>query len=592
MSSIELSSGAPALTTPIASNERIQALDVVRGFALIGIFLMNIEWFNRPIAELGGLPTNVHGADYWAGYLIYILVQGKFWTMFSLLFGMGFAVMLTRAERAGRSFLVPYARRIAALAAFGAAHHIFLWAGDILFSYAVAAFCLLLLLWARWWALVGLVVVGGVLIAAGLPDVGGPMAFGLLIVSLAALFLRDERVTASGLYGSSVPYFVIAAGALVVAVLAGLVGFVPAEARWPALIVGGLVLLLGVLAQRFKQPLEPRPRRLGAAMYTFPFLVMLSFGLLQFYGPKPPPASEAQVQAALVEARAAKAEREAAEVAPPATASEKAAAKASDEAKAKLDEKKSPTEKSAMREAQRRLGREQRDARVLEERALQTTGSYADFVRYRAKDFAENAPGEFGFAAILLGMFLLGYWFVRTGIMERTGEHLPLFRKLATWGVPIGVGLGIAGSLIAAQPTPGLERDPFQIAMSLLMIGNLPACLGYVSCIVLMLHSGTALARIRVLAPLGRMALTNYLTHSLVCSLFFFGYAGGHWGMGRAMQVGFVFLVIALQVVFSTWWLGRFRFGPMEWLWRAITYWNLPPMRRGDEPVAVARAAA
>ena len=73
---------------PIASSERITALDVVRGFALIGIFLMNIEWYSRPIAELGGLPTNATGADWWAGYLIYVLVQGKFWTMFSLLFGM------------------------------------------------------------------------------------------------------------------------------------------------------------------------------------------------------------------------------------------------------------------------------------------------------------------------------------------------------------------------------------------------------------------------------------------------------------------------------------------------------------------------
>ena len=83
-----LTDASPAFK-PISSSERITALDVVRGFALIGIFLMNIEWFNRPIGELGlGLPTNVSGPDYWAGYLIYILVQGKFWTMFSLLFGM------------------------------------------------------------------------------------------------------------------------------------------------------------------------------------------------------------------------------------------------------------------------------------------------------------------------------------------------------------------------------------------------------------------------------------------------------------------------------------------------------------------------
>src|SRR6187455_3458809 len=199
MSQAILTDATPALR-PIASSERITALDVVRGFALIGIFLMNIEWFNRPIAELGmGLP-NTGGADWWAGYLIYILVQGKFWTMFSLLFGMGFAVMLTRAERAGRNFLVPYIRRIAALAAFGALHHIFLWAGDILFSYAVAALCLLLLLWARWFALV--LIPAACFLAAGLiPGAGslGQVGFGLVMVLLGAWFLRTEARTFAGM---------------------------------------------------------------------------------------------------------------------------------------------------------------------------------------------------------------------------------------------------------------------------------------------------------------------------------------------------------------------------------------------------------
>ena len=140
----------PALSSPIASSERIQALDVVRGFALIGIFLMNIEFFNRPMHDLGqGLPTDVTGADHWAGWLIYTLVQGKFWTMFSLLFGMGFAVMLTRAERAERNFLRPYLRRIAALFAFGTIHHVLIWGGDILFSYSIGAAGLLLLLWTK-----------------------------------------------------------------------------------------------------------------------------------------------------------------------------------------------------------------------------------------------------------------------------------------------------------------------------------------------------------------------------------------------------------------------------------------------------------
>jgi len=579
-----LTDASPAFR-PISSSERITALDVVRGFALIGIFLMNIEWFNRPIAELGmGLPSTATGADWWAGYLIYILVQGKFWTMFSLLFGMGFAVMLTRSERAGRSFLVPYIRRIAALAAFGAIHHIFLWAGDILFSYAVAAMCLLLLLWARWYVLlfVPLVVIalGIASSAAGMGggDIFFPIGIGLAIVGLGAWFLRGEARVADVMPSQSLLFFFLGAGTLAAAVMAGLVSFMPAEARWPMLIVTFFLVMLGWLSWRYKDPAEKRPRRLGVTMYLVPFFIMLSFGLLQLYGPARPKASEAQVAAAMVEAKAEKAAEESGKPAPKADAAS--------------EKEKSPTEKAAMREADRRINIAEQQEKVATERRLMTTGSYLDFVRFRAGEFAEHAAGEFGFAAVLIGMFLLGYWFVRTGIMEHPEQHLPLFRKLATIALPLGVGLGIVSSLITTQGHPGMDHDPYQTAVALLMIGNLPACLGYVSLLTLMLHSRGIFSNVKVLAPLGRMALTNYLTHSLVSGLYFYGYAGNHFGMGRAMQVVFVFSVIALQVVFSHWWLSKFRYGPMEWLWRAITYWQVPPMRREAVPALAGSATA
>ena len=95
----------PEPFTPVAESQRIEALDVVRGFALLGIFLMNIEWFNRPFATFNeGMPRGLTGLDWLASWFIAYFVQGKFWTIFSLLFGMGFAVMLVRAERAGREF--------------------------------------------------------------------------------------------------------------------------------------------------------------------------------------------------------------------------------------------------------------------------------------------------------------------------------------------------------------------------------------------------------------------------------------------------------------------------------------------------------
>jgi uncharacterized protein len=136
--------------SPVTAGERIEELDVVRGFALLGIFLMNVEFFNRSMMGIGeGMPTGLTGIDWFASWFIAYFIQGKFWTIFTLLFGMGFAVMLTRAERAERKFMVPYLRRILALAVFGALHFIFLWGGDILFSYAIAAGGLLILLYGK-----------------------------------------------------------------------------------------------------------------------------------------------------------------------------------------------------------------------------------------------------------------------------------------------------------------------------------------------------------------------------------------------------------------------------------------------------------
>eukprot|EP01034_Spumella_vulgaris_P010637 gene10637-13499_t len=106
----------PAPFAPLAENQRIEALDVVRGFALIGIFLMNIEWFNRPFAAFNdGIPRDATGLDWLANWFVNYFVAGKFWTIFSLLFGMGFAVRLVRAEKAGREFKKVYLRRILAL---------------------------------------------------------------------------------------------------------------------------------------------------------------------------------------------------------------------------------------------------------------------------------------------------------------------------------------------------------------------------------------------------------------------------------------------------------------------------------------------
>ena len=111
------------------------------------------------------------------------------------------------------------------------------------------------------------------------------------------------------------------------------------------------------------------------------------------------------------------------------------------------------------------------------------------------------------------------------------------------------------------------------------MLANLPTCLGYVRAVILMVYSTSIFSKIKVLAPFGRMALTNYLTQSLIQASFFYGWGLGQYGMGRASQLAFAIGVVCIQVAFSHWWLARFRYGPMEWIWRGITYWQVPALR-------------
>jgi uncharacterized membrane protein YeiB len=457
-------------------------------------------------------------------------------------------------------------------------HHIFIWGGDILFSYAVAAVGLLIVLYGNWKvigvSMLALIVLGMIPALDSMQQVAASLA----LLSVAALFLRGEwMIDFLGRQRLTFSVVFLCLGALLVCAAVGfwLIPGAPKGPRIPLTVMAVVMLAIGFLSGRFHDPIELRARRLGVALYLFPFLIMTTFGTIQYLWPEKPPAG---YSAAAVAAAAT----------PAATAIAKAATAKPAAGKAAAKPEKTELQKYLEKKAKRAENRKKDAAQLVEETRIESRGTYLELVRMRAREFAERAPGEAGFAFVLCGMFLLGSWFVRSGIMENTGAHLPFFRKLAIYGTTFGVGIGMLSGYFGNSPTPGLDNDPFQIAMGLRMIGNLPACLGYVGIIVLMLHSGTALAKISVLAPLGRMALTNYLTASIVGTLYFYGYAFGHWGMGRANQVLFVAVVISVQLAFSHWWLSKFRYGPMEWLWRAITYWQLPPMRRDDLIGAVA----
>jgi uncharacterized membrane protein YeiB len=176
-------------------------------------------------------------------------------------------------------------------------------------------------------------------------------------------------------------------------------------------------------------------------------------------------------------------------------------------------------------------------------------------------------------------MFMLGAWFIRSGLMVNPGAHLELYRKLALFGIPLGIGLTIVAAAIASTHVRGVNDALYTFSMGLGMIAAVPACLGYVAGIVLLFHSPRFSRWMAMFAPAGRMALTVYLGTSVICTSVFYGYGLGWWGMGRAMQLVFCVVVFALILVACKAWLARFRYGPMEWLWRAITYLHVPAMR-------------
>ena len=528
---------------PITANQRIEALDVVRGFALLGIFLMNVEYFNRTISSLGeGMPRGLTGIDWLASWFIAYFVQGKFWTIFSLLFGMGFAVMMTRAERAGREFKIVYLRRVVALALFGAAHFLLLWEGDILFSYAVGALMLMIVLYGRTWPiLIGIATAVGL---AFIPKWGHVAAVGggLAVAGLLAIYLRSSKRVR--IFRHRLPLFsflLLLVGSLLIVAAAvfWLLPDGPTEPRLPLSIFGPLLLLAGWLSWKYYEPEEKRSVRLAVSVYLFLGIAITAGGLVQRFAPDP----NAEVAVAGQQP----------------TKKQERAAERKAETEKRLAEVKAKNEK---------------------ERRIFTSGSYWETVKWHAGRFPEKATADFTFAIVLIGMFLLGTWFVRSGVMENPGAHLQFFRALAIYGLPVGIGLGLLGSLIAMSHTLGDRYDGWGIAVGLSILGNLPACLGYVGMVVLMLQSKTAFSRISVLGLPGRMALTNYLAQSLICAIVFYGYAMGQWGMPRAQQVLFVLVVYAAQIVFSHWWLSRFHYGPMEWLWRGFTYWHMSPLRR------------
>ncbi len=171
----------------------------------------------------------------------------------------------------------------------------------------------------------------------------------------------------------------------------------------------------------------------------------------------------------------------------------------------------------------------------------------------------------------VLGMFVLGLWIARTGLAQAPSDHRA---TLVRWSL-LGWAVGLPANVIAVM---AFHRWPYLppslggfLGVAMQAIGVPMLALGYAATVGLLVVDGRRL--LNVFAPVGRMALTNYLMHSIVCVVLSYGFGLALWwriGASTAMAIAVAF--ITLQIPTSAWWLSRYRYGPIEWIWRRLTY--------------------
>lgn len=426
---------------PVVERERIDAIDAIRGFALLGIFLVNIHFFAVPFAKFmrPNPPESASTLDIVSHYGVKILCEGKFYPLFSMLFGMGLALQYSRAIESGRRFFGIGLRRQFVLMLIGAAHALLIWYGDILFIYSWVGIFLL-------------------------------------------FFLRCQPKT----------LFILAGVLLFVGLLTGAAFF--------------LMMFQGANTTELPEPIP-----LPAAPFADPF-------------------------GRLVEAFK------------------------NDEFKDRRGEQIwVQTETQAYRE-----------------------GPYDQLFKFRAVSWLVILSSSIaGLGWQIAAMFLIGAGLLKAGLFGP--EHAHWRRRMFLIGLLVGLPLAVVSALLPRWIPGGGGQISSGV---LLMLGGPLLSLGYLGAISTIVDNGRLANLTRGLANTGRMALTNYLSQSVIASTIFYFYGFGLFGQTTtAQRVGIVVAIYVVQVAFSSFWMQYFQFGPMEWLWRTLTYLRVQPMTRRRESV-------
>ncbi len=225
-----------------------------------------------------------------------------------------------------------------------------------------------------------------------------------------------------------------------------------------------------------------------------------------------------------------------------------------------------------------------RDARDAETHRIRSTGTYREVVDWNTSNFMRwhtDVQGQFAILSEEFLMFLLGLFAGRRRLFEYLGKSAPYFRKVMWWSLLIGVAThAIAPALYDIESHP--VHGHLATTARLIVAEIEPAALAlfYATAVTLLIRRFKFAPRLKPVAALGRMALTNYLLLSIVVTTLFYNYGLGLYEEVTALTgVALAIVAFVLMILTSSWWLGRFRFGPAEWMWRSLTYGKFLPIR-------------
>ena len=199
-----------------------------------------------------------------------------------------------------------------------------------------------------------------------------------------------------------------------------------------------------------------------------------------------------------------------------------------------------------------------------------SSGSFGEATGARIAYLVDSLPAKVLFLPLIVGMALLGMALFDSGALTRPKQHLTLWRRLCVLGVGFGAAFTAASLALNPDPTFGPNAAPdAYLAAGLHLLGAPFLAIGYAATIILALQDARAGRWLARLAPTGRLALSNYLLQSIVCTTIFYGYGFGLWGeLSRLEQCLLAVAILMAQVIISRGYTKRFHYGPAEWLWR------------------------